>query len=96
MPMLSCSLMRALVLLRNEQEIFFTRALTAFLPVARTRLVALCLCPCSIGSENVFLKFPKLPRQPEGDAIRMTSRHKGPSSLLFFVWRKSPRSMLAS
>lgn len=56
--------MRVLVRLRNQGEICFTRALTVLLPVARARLVALCLRPCSIGSENLFLKCPMLPRQP--------------------------------
>lgn len=60
----SWSLIRAFVLLRNQWEIFLTRALTVFLPVARARLVTLCLCPCSMGSENLLLKCPKLPRQP--------------------------------
>lgn len=56
--------MMPLVLRRKWWEIFLARALTVFLPVARERLVALCLCPCSMGSENLFLNCPKLPRQP--------------------------------
>ncbi len=70
----SCSLMRALVRRRNQREISLTRALTAFLPVARARLVALCLCPRSIGSENLFLKCPVLPRQP-GMALKRRKKH---------------------
>lgn len=71
----SCSLIRALVLLKNQGEIFFTRALTVFLPVARVRLVALCLWPCSTGSENLFLKCPKWPRQP-GTALDKDKKNK--------------------
>lgn len=56
--------MRALVLLRNQRESLFAKVCTALRPSAKALFVTLCFWPCSMGSENLFLKPPREPRHP--------------------------------
>ena len=69
-------LMRVLVRLRNHPVILLASICMAFRPVASSLFVAVCLWPCSTGSENCFLKWILLPKSPG------TALHKGIKKML--------------